>query len=65
MVQRHYVDVSNLEKVDAEDLEAEILFGINKFDDELIFRDRATQEVFVFDRSGVWNEDTLAHPLIN
>ena len=63
-IDRYYVDVHSLEKVDAEDLDAQMMFAINKFDDQLIFKDTRTQQLFVFDKDGIWNKDTLEHPLL-
>ena len=34
------------------------------FDPDLIFRDQETKEVFVFDKYGIWNSDTLKHKLL-
>jgi hypothetical protein len=42
-----------------------LLWGMNYFDQNLVFRDQDTKEVFVFDTNGIWNEDTLNHKLIN
>ena len=36
----------------------------NMFDQNLVFRDAATHEVFVFDKNGIWNEEALSHPLL-
>ena len=35
------------------------------FDSDMLFRDMETQEVFVFDRDGIWNKDAVEHQLIN
>lgn len=40
------------------------LFMINMFDPNMVFRDMETKEIFVFDRNGIWNEDTLNHKLL-
>uniref|UniRef100_A0A7S3CJR2 Uncharacterized protein n=1 Tax=Strombidium rassoulzadegani TaxID=1082188 RepID=A0A7S3CJR2_9SPIT len=58
------VKCSALEKVDRSAITNELLWTFNIFDDKLIFRDQETNEFFVFDKQGVWNEDTLKHPLI-
>jgi hypothetical protein len=63
-VKRIYVDIKNLEKVGVEAVNSQILFQINMFDADLIFRDQETKEVFVFDKYGIWNEDTLKHKLL-
>ncbi len=34
-------------------------------DQELIFKDVKTGEVFTFHRSGIWNHDGLNHKLLN
>ena len=31
----------------------------------MIFKDSYSGEVFVFDKEGIWNKDTLEHPLLN
>lgn len=41
------------------------LWMINIFDRDMVFRDLETKEIFVFDANGIWNEDTLKHPLIH
>ena len=62
---KHVVDIKDLEKVDAEAIENKLMWVSNVFDQNLVFRDMATGELFVFDRNGMWNEDTLNHPLLN
>jgi hypothetical protein len=42
-----------------------MLFIANFFDQEMVFRDMETREIFVFDANGIWNEDTLKHKLIH
>jgi len=59
------VDVKDLEKVEADAIENKLMWMGNMFDQNLVFRDTATNEMFVFDRDGIWNEDTLKHPLLN
>jgi hypothetical protein len=34
------------------------------FDQNMVFRDMETKEVFVFDTNGAWNEDALKHKLL-
>ena len=63
-VTRHYVDIRNLEKVDASNVASPFLFEINVFDSELVFRDQETKELFVFDKNGFWNQEALEHPLL-
>lgn len=63
-VTRHHVDIKNLEKIEATTLPSSLLWQINMFDSEMVFRDNETQEVFVFDKYGHWNKDTLEHPLL-
>lgn len=59
------VDIDKLEKVDSEAIENKLMWLGNHFDDSLVFRDMASGELFVFDKNGIWNEDTLKHPLLN
>lgn len=42
-----------------------LIFTMNQLDQNLIFRDQETKEVFIFHVNGVWNEETLNHKLIN
>lgn len=63
-VKRVYVDIKNLEKIDAEIVPSKLLWGINMFDSNMVFRDMETREVFVFDANGIWNEDALKHKLL-
>ena len=63
-VKRVYVDIKNLEKVDADVIPSELFFMVNMFDSDMIFRDMETKEIFVFDSNGIWNEDTLKHKML-
>ena len=62
---RHIVDIDCLEKIDSDELDQEGLWNSNVFDDQMIFKDSKSKEIFVFDRQGIWNKDTLEHPLLN
>lgn len=62
---RVYVDISNLEKVDADLVRSKLFWGMNLYDPDMVFRDQETKEIFVFEKNGQWNADTLAHKLIN
>jgi hypothetical protein len=64
-VQRHNVDIKNLEKIEADILPTPFLFEVNTFDSSMIFRDSESKEVFVFDINGNWNQDAVEHPLLN
>ena len=59
------VDINDLEKVEADAIENKLMWMGNIFDQNLVFRDSATGELFVFDRDGIWNEDALNHRLLN
>jgi len=59
------VDINDLEKVEADAIENKLMWMGNIFDQNLVFRDSATGELFVFDRDGIWNEDALNHQLLN
>lgn len=54
-VSRHYVDVKNLEKVGPEAIPNALMWTGNFYDQNMIFRDMETLEVFVFDKQGIWN----------
>ena len=41
-------------------------WGINgNLDKYMVFRDKKTQELFIFDRDGYWDVDGLNHALLN
>lgn len=63
-IRRIYVDIKNLEKIDADIVPSKLLWGVNMFDSNMVFRDMETREVFVFDSNGIWNEDALKHKLL-
>lgn len=63
-VRRIIVDIKNLEKIDADIVPSKMLWAVNMFDQNLVFRDMETKEVFVFDSNGIWNEDALKHKLL-
>ena len=46
------VDVKNLEKVDSSYISNGLMWTANILDDTMVFRDRDSMEVFVFDRYG-------------
>ena len=64
-IERHYVDIRHLEKVDADEVNAPLMWEINMFDPDLCFRDAASGELFVFDKNGFWNKEALEHPLLH
>ena len=64
-IDRHFVNIAALEKVDASHVKNTLLWNVMMFDKDLIFRCAESQQVFVFDRSGVWNKEALDHPLLN
>lgn len=63
-MRRIFVDIKNLEKIEPEAVPSKMLFDVNMFDADLIFRDQETKEIFVFDANGIWNEDSLKHKLL-
>jgi hypothetical protein len=63
-VRRIIVDIKNLEKIDAETVPNKMMWAVNMFDSNMVFRDSESREVFVFDANGIWNEDTLKHKLL-
>lgn len=63
-VRRIIVDIKNLEKIEADIVPSKMLWAVNMFDQNLVFRDMETKEVFVFDANGIWNEDALKHKLL-
>ncbi len=63
-VRRIIVDIKNLEKIDAEIVPNKMMWAVNMFDQNMVFRDSESREVFVFDHNGIWNEDTLKHKLL-
>ena len=54
-IERFYVDIQNLEKIDAADVNAPLMWDINMFDPTMCFRCAASGEIFVFDKQGQWN----------
>ena len=48
--QKFVVDIKDLEKVDAEIIKNKLMWTGNMFDQNLVFRDMSTGEVFVFDK---------------
>lgn len=65
VITRHIVDIDCLERIDSDEMDHDALWNANVFDDQMIFKDSRSKEVFVFDRNGIWNKDTLEHPLLN
>lgn len=63
-VVRHIVDIRNLEKIGSEDCGTPLMWTINMFDPDMIFRDSASKEIFVFDKNGSWNAEALEHRLL-
>lgn len=63
-VVRHYVDIRNLEKIDASRVPSALMWDANVYDAELVFRCQESQEMFVFDKRGIWNKEALEHPLL-
>ena len=63
-VKRQIVDIHCLEKIGSDQVDAPLMWMINLFDPDLIFRDSKSGEVFVFDKNGHWNAEALEHPLL-
>jgi len=63
-VDKHFVDIKNLEKVSEEFIPNTLVWSGNMYDNNMIFRDTETNEIFVFDKQGQWNEEALSHPLL-
>ena len=59
LVERHFVDIKNLEKIPAEAISNKLMWTGNMFDKNMIFRDMETEEIFIFDKQGIWNEEAL------
>eukprot|EP00331_Platyophrya_macrostoma_P029425 CAMPEP_0176444682 /NCGR_PEP_ID=MMETSP0127-20121128/23218_1 /TAXON_ID=938130 /ORGANISM="Platyophrya macrostoma, Strain WH" /LENGTH=283 /DNA_ID=CAMNT_0017830257 /DNA_START=36 /DNA_END=887 /DNA_ORIENTATION=+ len=62
------VRTSDLEYVQYEELEEKenLFWGFNgSFDKLMIFRDKKSKEIFLFDRDGYWDTKGLAHELLN
>jgi hypothetical protein len=51
-IRTHYVDIRNLEKVDAEAIPNDLMWTGNLFDKDLVFRYASSDELFVFDKFG-------------
>lgn len=51
----YIVDIKNLEKVSAEDVQAPLMWENGMYDKEMCFRDTETDRFFVFDKNGMWN----------
>lgn len=64
-IDRFVVDIKDLEKVEADAVGNSLMWFSNMFDQNMVFRDMQSGEVFVFDKEGIWNEETLCHPLLN
>jgi len=63
-VERHIVDIRNLEKIGSDECETPLMWTINMFDPDMIFRDTASREIFVFDKFGAWNQEAIEHKLL-
>lgn len=61
------VNIRDLEKIEKEDypINPIVWTRYNSLDENLIFRDSFSGEIFIFDKHGYWDEDVLKHPLIN
>ena len=64
-IERHIVDIRNLEKIDSSAVASPLMWQINMFDPDLCFRDADSKEMFVFDKDGFWNKEALEHPLLH
>ena len=64
-----YMDPNNVEYVDSEDKSLSgVSFWVQNWiwaDRKLVFRNKQTNELLIFDKSGFWSEEGLKHPLIH
>ena len=63
-VERIYVDIRNLERIEADRVPSALMWDQNVFDSSMVFRCQESQEIFVFDTRGIWNKEALEHPLL-
>lgn len=60
------VDIKNLKKITPDVVPGgQYLLRTNAVDKNFIWQDNETQEIFVFDKKGIWSEEGIDHPLIN
>ena len=52
---RVFVDIKNLEKIDAEDCGVPLIWDINFYDSHMCFRCTESGQKFIFDKNGIWN----------
>ena len=64
VTKKHIVDIKNLQKVSPEMIKNPLMWTGNIFDDEMVWMDAVSREIFVFDKQGIWNQDALTHPLL-
>jgi hypothetical protein len=49
------VDIHNLEKIETDQCPNQLMFMMKVFDNNMIFRDMESKEIFVFHSEGMWN----------
>lgn len=65
-VKHSVVNISDLAKISPESVkEHYLMFRRLDNDARFVWKDNQTQEVFMFDSNGLWNEEGLNHPLLN
>lgn len=52
---RVVVDINNLEKIDADALGTPLIWEVTHHDPYMCFRDAESNQMFAFDKNGVWN----------
>jgi hypothetical protein len=62
---KQIVEINHLERVEADTMPHPHIFLSNQMDPEMVFRCMDSNSFFVFDKNGVWNKETLEHPLLN
>ena len=65
-IRRQIVDIKNLAKITPDEVPySESMFKRINFDQNFVWKDSESGNIYIFDRRGIWNEDGINHPLIN
>ena len=65
-IKQSVVDISDISKISADSVkEHDLMFRRLDNDARFVWKDSETQEIFIFDSNGLWNEEGLNHPLLN
>ena len=64
-VENFIVNVKDLQRITFDQMPFKLVTNNLWWDENMIFKDNSTGEIFMFEKRGLWSEEGISHKLIN